>query len=319
MRTENIAGFDISVVIPLYNKDYSVERCLASILNQTTLPSEVIIVNDGSTDDSLEKVNKVIESVRGNYPLFILKDQSNQGVSAARNNGISLASSDYIALLDADDEWYPGFIEKMLEIIDLHPARPIYTCVHEIRSDGGCYTPPQKFSATNQSVGLIHEYFKHASHSALVNSSKVVLYKPAFNAVGGFPVGETLCEDLYLWSRLCERGEFVFSRYLGVCVNQLYDVSRESRVYARPYILEYYSHRPQTMSGDLRKYLWTVYKNHLRLSILNGNRKEFFLRWKVGPCLFGLKSYLLLTYLCIPSFLMKFAKRLRRKLLGLKR
>lgn len=109
---------NISVVIPLYNKNYSIVRCLNSVLYQTILPFEIIIVNDGSTDDSLAVLDDYLKTISVRDVNVIVHDQQNQGVSAARNNGIALAKSNYIALLDADDEWYPEHIEKMTTLIE---------------------------------------------------------------------------------------------------------------------------------------------------------------------------------------------------------
>lgn len=89
----------ISVVIPLYNKDKQIAKTLYSVLKQTYPNFEVIVVNDGSTDNSLSEVSKISDS------RIRLICQENKGVSAARNRGIQEAKSDYIAFLDADDEW----------------------------------------------------------------------------------------------------------------------------------------------------------------------------------------------------------------------
>ena len=302
----------ISVVIPLYNKSYSIVRCLQSVLSQIVLPSEIIIVNDGSTDDSLVVVSRFLKRETYNKVNVVVHDQQNQGVSAARNNGIALAKSDYVALLDADDEWYPAFLERILNCISAHPELPLYSCKHEICENGHCFTPPQLFNVDLRNMGLVDDYFARAGRYELVNSSKVVLFKPTFERVAGFPVGAKLCEDLYLWARLAEFGKFGFVDYLGVTVHQEVDISRKARNYTQPYILEYYFNHPQRITEELRAYLWTVYRNHLRLSILNGNLSEFFSRWKFGYHFFKPRSYFLLLYALVPTKLMQLLKKLKR-------
>ncbi|MVB34381.1 glycosyltransferase family 2 protein [Vibrio cholerae] len=306
---------DISVVIPLYNKNYSIVRCLNSVLYQTTLPFEIIIVNDGSTDDSLAVLDDYLKTISVRDVNVIVHDQQNQGVSAARNNGIALAKSNYIALLDADDEWYPEHIEKMTTLIEKYPRLPVYTCKHEVCENGYSFTPPQIFSSELTTMGLIDNYFVRAGKYELVNSSKVVLYKPIFESVGGFPIGAKLCEDLYLWARLAEVGCFAFTDYLGVTVHQEKDMSRKARNYSQPYILEYYFNVSGSINSELHGYLWTVYRNHLRLSILNGNLSEFISRWKFGSYYFKPKSYLILLYALIPKKIMNIFKVIRRFLL----
>ncbi|MCX9568863.1 glycosyltransferase family 2 protein [Vibrio cholerae] len=306
---------NISVVIPLYNKNYSIVRCLNSVLYQTILPFEIIIVNDGSTDDSLAVLDDYLKTISVCDINIVVHDQQNQGVSAARNNGIALAKSNYIALLDADDEWSPEHIEKMTTLIEKYPRLPVYTCKHEVCETGYSFTPPQIFSSELTTMGLIDNYFVRAGKYELVNSSKVVLYKPIFENVGGFPIGAKLCEDLYLWARLAEVGHFAFTDYLGVTVHQEKDMSRKARNYSQPYILEYYFKASGPLNSELHGYLWTVYRNHLRLSILNGNLSEFISRWKFCYYHFKPKSYLILLYALVPKKIMNVFKVIRRLLL----
>ncbi len=102
---------DISVVIPLYNKEREVERAVRSVLGQTRLPLEIIVIDDGSTDGS------AVVTERLGAPLVKLISQSNHGVSTARNRGIAEARGRYVALLDADDAWEPGYLAKIEQLI----------------------------------------------------------------------------------------------------------------------------------------------------------------------------------------------------------
>ncbi len=105
----------ISVVIPLYNKAPYVRRTLESITNQTLRDFEVIVVDDGSTDEGPRIVSE--------YPntRFRLITQTNAGPGSARNRGIREAQSEYIAFLDADDEWEPGYLETSVRLLSAHP------------------------------------------------------------------------------------------------------------------------------------------------------------------------------------------------------
>jgi len=102
----------VSVVIPLYNKEKYIERALSSVFAQTYPPLEVIVVDDGSTDDGHEKV------LNFNNPKIILIKQENKGPGAARNAGLATARGKYVAFLDADDEWYPSFLERTLKLLE---------------------------------------------------------------------------------------------------------------------------------------------------------------------------------------------------------
>lgn len=102
----------VSVVIPLYNKSQYIERALSSVIAQTCPPLEIIVVDDGSTDDGPEKV------IALNNPMITLVRQENRGPGAARNAGLAIARGKYIAFLDADDEWYPPFIETGISFLE---------------------------------------------------------------------------------------------------------------------------------------------------------------------------------------------------------
>lgn len=183
-----------SVIIPLYNKEQTIIRTLYSVLTQTYQGFEIIIVNDGSKDDGLNRINENISDSR-----IKIINQENQGVSAARNRGVAEAKKDYIAFLDADDEWLPGYLEKVKEAINLFP-------------DAGMYCTPglHRSIVTGEGVFFIENKFKNkileidyfADPKKLGGqTSGVVVSKYHFNVLkdkyegSGFPIGLNLNED----------------------------------------------------------------------------------------------------------------------------
>ena len=106
---------NISVVIPTYNRKHTLPRAIASVLNQTLQPTEIIMVDDGSTDGTADWIQET-------YPRINPIRQSNKGVSAARNIGIKSAKCDWIALLDSDDEWLPDKLERQVEAFNQNPG-----------------------------------------------------------------------------------------------------------------------------------------------------------------------------------------------------
>jgi glycosyltransferase involved in cell wall biosynthesis len=184
-----------SVVVPLYNKGQSIRQALESILDQTFSPSEIIVVDDGSTDNGPEVVREFIEQgVR-------LVGQSNQGVSAARNLGLSLSKYKYIAFLDADDLWLPGHLESVRGLILTHPQAALFSTAHVIRRQGRYHRPYSRFPDEWQ--GLVPDFFQAYSKGlGLVNSSTAVVHRAALVQVGGFPVGIHRGEDVIVWSKL---------------------------------------------------------------------------------------------------------------------
>lgn len=120
----------ISVVIPLYNKEHYISQAIDSVLSQTVQDFELIIVNDGSKDTGPEIVNTYDDQ------RIHLINQKNQGVSVARNCGISVAKADIVAFLDADDEWLPNFLETILILRQKYPNAGMYGTGYALYTDG---------------------------------------------------------------------------------------------------------------------------------------------------------------------------------------
>lgn len=173
---------NISVVIPLYNKADFVEKTLTSVLNQTTKPHEIIVVNDGSTDNGVE----IVSSIDG----VILVNQKNGGVSSARNHGISIATGEYIAFLDADDEWHPTFIEEIDRLIKFDSNSPIY---------GTSFTINKSELGTGENKHEKIDYPTRYNRSGNpFSTSSIVVKRSVFKDIR-FPIGVTVGEDIYTW------------------------------------------------------------------------------------------------------------------------
>lgn len=202
-----------SVVIPLYNKDSHIVSTLNSVLEQTFNDFEVIIVNDGSTDTSLQKARSVLD------PRIKIVEQKNQGVSVARNRGIQEAVGDYIAFLDADDHWYPWHLEELNNIVHSHPGHGVYSVAHEIWRGGKKYHPAQFCSPGF--TGVVEEFFDAFSKSlALVNSTTACLPRDLLIAIGGFPEGIRKGEDVYVWLKASIENNLVYSDRVCARYNQ---------------------------------------------------------------------------------------------------
>ena len=126
----------ISVIIPLYNKEREIAGTLRSVLAQTRQPDEIVIVDDGSTDRSAEIVRSIAS------PLVRLVPQPNAGECAARNRAIAEARGEYIALLDADDEWEPGFLAEIESMIGEFPGCGLYCTGFSVVSHDGVFPAP---------------------------------------------------------------------------------------------------------------------------------------------------------------------------------
>lgn len=188
----------VSVVVPCYNKGPYLRETLDSALGQTVPPAEVIVVDDGSTDDSA-----AIAEAYG-PPVTVLR-QENRGESAARNRGIRRARSAWIALLDADDVWTPPKLERQLACIDASEDESlvcVYTDVYLFRNGEriGEHRKPEYHAMRDFRVRMLCDWS--------VNTSSVLLRAEAVEEVQ-FPENIRDSEDMIFFLELRERGSFL--------------------------------------------------------------------------------------------------------------
>ena len=204
----------ISVIIPLYNKEREIEGTLRSVLAQTRQPAEIIVVDDGSTDGSAAKV----EALRS--PLVRLIRQANAGECAARNRAIAEARGEYVALIDADDEWEPGFLEEIAALIGQYPGCGLYCTGFRIVSHDGIF--PAEGPAAR---GVVGNFFRDSAHRYIAIPSAACIPRRVFDEVGGFPEGMKIAGDLYMWIKIGRRYRVCYSpaklvRYSKVASNR---------------------------------------------------------------------------------------------------
>jgi glycosyltransferase involved in cell wall biosynthesis len=204
VKTEKPA---VTVVMPLYNKEAEVRRAVESVLSQTIQDFELIIVNDGSTDNGPEIVRNI------NDPRIRLLDQENAGVSAARNRGIEEARSDLIAFLDADDEWKSSFLETILNLKEKFPTCSVFATNYLYREANGKYRLPIiRGIPLHPWEGILEDYFGVAVKSdPPLWTSAVAVKKNALQSVGLFPIGVTSGEDLLTWAKLALKYKIAYS------------------------------------------------------------------------------------------------------------
>lgn len=188
----------ISVIIPLYNKAEKISNTLQSVLEQTFQDFEIVVVNDGSTDNSVAEVYKIKD------PRIRLVHQENAGVSAARNRGIQEARFDLIAFLDADDNWKPNYLESQYELYKKYPTCSVYVTNYEFHHSADTVIPTIiRKLPFKESDGILINYFEvaYCSHPPICSIS-IMVRKEAIQAIGGFPSGIILGEDLITWAKL---------------------------------------------------------------------------------------------------------------------
>lgn len=194
-----------SVVIPLYNKEAFIGKTLEAVLAQEFTDFQIIIVNDGSTDGSLEVLN------RFNDDRIQICHQDNQGVSAARNKGIDLSTGEYICFLDADDVWSPDFLKTIHSLIIKYPEYYVFSAAVEMEAFGKVL--PAQYSVSNEvEKGVfIENYFRASRGFSVLWTSASVFHKSVFHRVGVFNVAIKSGQDTDLWMRIGEYYDVVFT------------------------------------------------------------------------------------------------------------
>ena len=182
-------SFEIATIIPTFNRKHTLQRAIDSVYDQKYISNEIIIVDDGSTDGTDEWIKK-------KYPQIIFLSQSNSGVSSARNLGIKAARSEWIALLDSDDEWLPEKLQKQVKSIESNPE---YLCCHtnEIWIRNGVQVNQMK---KHQKYG--GNIFFKSLDMCRISPSSILFHKSILDQTGYFDESLTICEDYDLWLRI---------------------------------------------------------------------------------------------------------------------
>jgi glycosyltransferase involved in cell wall biosynthesis len=183
-----------SIIIPLYNKAPYIRKALETVCAQTYRDYEIIVVNDGSTDDSAVVAESYLQHAEG--ICYTIISQDNAGVAAARNRGVKHASGQYMAFLDADDWWEPDYLARMAELIADYPEAGIYGCNYVY------YKPGKTRVALNIPTGYINYPKAYYEGSAMpIWTGATIMPKTVLEEMGGFPLGIKLGEDFLLWAK----------------------------------------------------------------------------------------------------------------------
>lgn len=186
-----------SVVIPLYNKERSIIRTIESVLAQTLCRFELIVVDDGSTDNSASVIRKIEDS------RIRIIDKPNGGVASARNKGIEEATNEWIVLIDGDDYWLPNHLENLAKAIRMFPNKKCFYTGYTTDRTNDFSLFSSKFAF------VVSNYYALALEGHGMCSSCVCIHSSVFREGFMFRVGLTHGEDLDLWRRIVKAFEIV--------------------------------------------------------------------------------------------------------------
>jgi len=188
----------VSVVIPVYNNEAYIAAAVESVLSQSLLPTEIIVVDDGSTDGTAEALKSLRNSIKYVF-------QENRGEPAARNRGIREASGKYIAFLDGDDLWCPNKLELQMEYLRQHPnCALVYSDMSTFDENGIIDTSVKERFRMSLPSGRI---FPALFMRALFGSGSVVFRRKCVDTVGYFDEGLLVGSDYEMWLRIARHFE----------------------------------------------------------------------------------------------------------------
>lgn len=184
--------YNVSVIIPTYNRAHTLARALDSVFAQTCVADEVVVVDDGSSDETQALVIR-------RYPQVTYLRQENRGVSAARNYGIAAARGEWLALLDSDDEWSPHKLQRQFEALEAAPAHRL------CHSDEIWVRRGRRVNAMKKHGKSGGWIFQRCLPLCVISPSAALIHRSLLDEVGLFDEDLPACEDYDLWLRICSR------------------------------------------------------------------------------------------------------------------
>jgi glycosyltransferase involved in cell wall biosynthesis len=202
----------VSVIIPTYNRADMITESIQSVLNQTYTEFELLVVDDGSTDNT----KQVVESIKDERIRNIVMPE-NGGAGAARNEGIRQAKYDYIAFQDSDDFWLPEKLEKQMKLLAQHPEAGIVYCAYECHKPNGdvCIVPDREIPM-NEKSGYIYE---HMLYRNTIGAPVVLVRRECLERTGLFDERLSALEDWELFLRIAKEYEIAYLDEALVKVN----------------------------------------------------------------------------------------------------
>lgn len=187
-----------SVIIPTFNRSHFLVRAIESVCAQSYGDYELIVVDDGSTDET-EQCFYNLKKQKNPVQKWVFLKQKNLGVSAARNAGVAVASGDWLAFLDSDDEWLPEKLKMQYKLLISDQTLSIIYGDEIWVRNGVRVNPPLKHKKMGGRI------FASSVKECLIGCSSVIILKSFFNKMGGFREDFRVCEDYDLWLKITAR------------------------------------------------------------------------------------------------------------------
>lgn len=204
MSADHVDKLKISVIVPAYQAADTIKRTILSAAHQTYPPCEIIVCDDGSRDGTVGVIEALGSSING--VAVRLLTQSNRGAGAARNRALESATSEWVAFLDADDEWLPEKLERSVSEIGKSDLTLVAHSYVQVASDTSerIIDCTRRYRATTQTFSALYRYGYIATSSVVVRKSAVV-------SAGGFDETLATAQDFDLWLKILSQDSSQFS------------------------------------------------------------------------------------------------------------
>lgn len=199
-----------SVAIPLYNKEDTIGRAIRSVFAQHHLPEAIVVVDDGSSDASRHEAAQAFAAAPEGIRCLLL-EQPNAGVSVARNKGGDATETDYIAFLDADDEWTPGHLGELVRLAEAVPAAGLLSTRRGQMGPDGLFVSEPTALPDGFFGQVPQPLLMYSRGYSLLHTSSVAVSRAAWRRAKGFAPGARKSQDIHLWLRLLLTETFAHS------------------------------------------------------------------------------------------------------------
>lgn len=240
-----------SVIIPLYNKEVFIKNTLKSVINQTFKDFEVIIVNDGSTDKSLQQAGLIHDD------RITIITLPNSGLSVARNTGIKNAKANHIAFIDADDFWKDNHLQQLYNLIHRYPNMGMYCTGYTLKKSDSIFHRARFNDLPANFVGVVPNFFKHSLQHCVAWVGAICIPRNIFDAIGNFDPEIFSEQDTDLYIRIALKYNVALDNSSASAIyNRTMDdnMSNFSQKKTIPKLLHAYKGL-EPKNHDLKKYL----------------------------------------------------------------
>lgn len=264
----------ISVVIPVFNKGFILKETLNSVLQQTFTNYEIILVNDGSTDNSLEVLSNFEDSKIKIY------SQENKGASAARNLGIEKSKGEFIAFLDADDYWFPNHLEELVKLSEQFPNCGSYCSRYQIKNTKNSVKSPVFKNISPNFNGIVENYFASNYPFKINITLNQMIPKKILIEMNFFTEGITNGQDLELWTKIAIKYPVAIHNKTTAVYNNYLPNTLSKRSFKTMKLMDFKQFElEENKNPDLKKFLdfhRIFYAKHYKI-IGNNERIQFYL------------------------------------------